>query len=216
MLTAHTEIYRCTMSRFKYSEQDTPNTHASVRRTLTTLLFFSSSSFSSLFFFFSLRANANLYSYDWVLVHFCSGDDAMLLWMVACSRSVYLSNKINGRNKVINFIFGTLSNRIFYRLINDGQIIIGKVFDLCLFVLLLLSIHFFAVVLKPKKKFLRFFSLDTKNQLFSTRFVPCTSSKSKLQTHQTISRNEDIKSSKNKRRRIYLIEMEHFYIYTHV
>lgn len=137
---------------------------------------------------------------------------------------MYLSNEINGRNKVINFIFGTLSNRIFYRLINDGQIIIGKVFVLIPFVL-------FMLFLLRHSRFISWRSSSTKKEIHSIlhfwryekptifySFLLHAKAKAKVKSknsnteHQTLSRNEDITSSKNKRRRIYLIEMEHFYI----
>lgn len=132
---------------------------------------------------------------------------------------MYLSNEINGRNKVINFIFGTLSNRIFYRLINDGQIIIGKVFVLVLVHAASpspLSIYWMVVVFNQKRNSLesRFLAIR-KTNYFLFIFVPCKSeAKSKNSNIKTMSRNEDITSSKNKRRRIYLIEMEHFYTYS--
>lgn len=149
-----------------------------------------------------------------------SGDDAMLFCEFMQSISVqYLSNEINGRNKVINFIFGTLSNRIFYRLINDGQIIIGKVF--VLFLLLLLCHHgrFISSWLSSSSKkeihsILLFSRYENPTIFYSFLFhAKAKPKKPKIPTSKPYPENEDITSSKNKRRRIYLIEMEHFCIY---
>lgn len=66
------------------------------------------------------------------------------------------------------------------------------------------SVHFFVYF---NQKFIRFFSLDATNQLLSIWFVQC-----KTQNPNIIPcRNEDITNSKNKQRRIYSIEIEHFY-----
>lgn len=200
------------MSRFKYNEQDTPNKRAHPFEELSRCYFFLSSSLST--FSISFTSGKCKLLFLWLgLVHFVTLVMMPCFWVLWY---VYLSNKINGRNKVINFIFGTLSNRIFYRLINDGQIIIGKVF-----VLIRSFFHFASPSLccrtQPKKKEIHsilFARYEKPTIFYPFGFMLECKSKSEIQTHQIISRNEDITSSKNKRRRIYLIEMEHFYIYT--